>query len=124
MSLSPYEEFKVETDPFVIEADLEIDLDDKWTSLAQHLLNETNDKKKELIAQFKALIEADEYFKDHKEEKLTRDSYLTRFLRAGRWEPESSLVVLRAYSSLGKEYTNYVSRAIPTRYISLFPWLI
>ena len=45
MSLSPYEEFKVETDPFVIEADLEIDLDDKWTSLAQHLLNETNDKK-------------------------------------------------------------------------------
>ena len=45
MSLSPYEGFKVETDPFVIEADLEIDLDDKWTSLAQHLLNETNDKK-------------------------------------------------------------------------------
>ena len=45
MSLSPYEGFKVETDPFVIEADLEVDLDDKWTSLAQHLLNETNDKK-------------------------------------------------------------------------------
>lgn len=49
MSLSPYEGFKVETDPFVIEADLEIDLDDKWTSLAQHLLNETNDKKQLLF---------------------------------------------------------------------------
>ena len=40
-----YEGFKVETDPFILEADREVNLDQKWFSLAQHLLNETTDKK-------------------------------------------------------------------------------
>ena len=43
--MSLYEEFQVETDPFVLEADLEVSLDEKWVSLAQHLLNENDDKK-------------------------------------------------------------------------------
>ena len=43
--MSLYEGFKVETDPFILEADKELDLEQKWISLAQHLLNETNDKK-------------------------------------------------------------------------------
>ena len=43
--MSLYEGFKVETDPFILEADKELDLEQKWISLAQHLLNERNDKK-------------------------------------------------------------------------------
>lgn len=115
MSSSWYEGFQVETDPFVLEADLEVSLDEKWISLAKHLINENNDKKKELIAQFRTLIEADDFLKNQEGENLRRDSYLTRFLRAGNWNPTNSLEVLRAYSSLGGEYTKYVSRAIPTR---------
>ena len=71
--------------------------------------------RKELIAQFRTLIEADDFLKNQEGENLRRDSYLTRFLRAGNWNPTNSLEVLRAYSSLGGEYTKYVSRAIPTR---------
>jgi len=90
-------------------------LDQKWFSLAQHLLNETTDKKEELIAQFRVLIEKDGFLQKQKEDQLKCDAYLTRFLRAGAWDPQKSLEVLRAYSSLGKEYTNYVSRALPTK---------
>ena len=61
------------------------------------------------------MIEKDEYLQRHKDDRLENDSYLTRFLRAGGWSPEKSLEVLKAYSSLGKEYTSYVSRAIPTK---------
>ena len=42
--------------------------------------------------------------------------YLIRFLRAGRWEVESAVEILRAYSALGKAYTHYVSRAVPSRW--------
>ena len=45
MSSSWYEGFQVETDPFVLEADLEVSLDEKWISLAKHLINENDDKK-------------------------------------------------------------------------------
>ena len=43
--MAVYQGFKVETDPFILEADKEVDLDQKWHSLAEHLVNETNDKK-------------------------------------------------------------------------------
>ena len=68
-----------------------------------------------MIAQFRALIEKDGFLQKQKEDQLRTNAYLTRFLRAGSWEPEKSLEVLRAYSSLGAEYTNYVSRALPTK---------
>ena len=68
-----------------------------------------------MIAQFKVLIEKDGFLQKQKEEQLESSAYLTRFLRAGSWDPEKSLEVLRAYSSLGAEYTNYVSRALPTK---------
>ena len=45
MSLAPYEGFKVERDPFVLEPDLDQGLDEKWTTLAEYLLNESSDKK-------------------------------------------------------------------------------
>ena len=40
-----YEGFKVETDPFILEADKEVELGQNWFSLAQHLVNEKIDKK-------------------------------------------------------------------------------
>ena len=71
--------------------------------------------REELIAQFRALIEKDGFLQKEIEDQLRTEAYLTRFLRAGCWEPEKSLEVLRAYSSLGAEYTKYVSRALPTK---------
>ena len=68
-----------------------------------------------MIAQFRVLIEKDGFLQTLKEDQLMTDAYLTRFLRAGSWDPEKSLEVLRSYSSLGAEYTNYVSRALPTK---------
>jgi hypothetical protein len=66
-----------------------------------------------LIEQFQLAIEKDEFLKSQRP-SLER-GYLTRFLRAGRWKVESAMEVLRSYSSLGKEYTEYVSRAIPSK---------
>ena len=71
--------------------------------------------REELIAQFRVLIEKDGFLRDQKEDQPRTEAYLRRFLRAGSWDPERSLEVLRAYSSLGAEYTNYVSRALPTK---------
>ena len=69
-----------------------------------------------MIEQFQLAIEKDEFLKSQRLSSLSLDrGYLTRFLRAGRWEVESAVEVLRSYSSLGKEYTEYVSRAIPTQ---------
>ena len=71
--------------------------------------------REELIAQFRVLIEKDGFLQDQKEDQPRTEAYLRRFLRAGSWDPERSLEVLRAYSSLGAEYTNYISRALPTK---------
>ena len=69
-----------------------------------------------MIEQFQLAIEKDEILKTQRPSSLSMDrGYLTRFLRAGRWEVESALEVLRSYSNLGKEYTEYVSRAIPSK---------
>ena len=69
-----------------------------------------------MIEQFQLAIEKDEFLKTQIPSYLSMDrGYLTRFLRAGRWEVESALEVLRSYSTLGKEYTEYVSRAIPSK---------
>ena len=43
--MSLYEGFKVQTDPFILEPDKEVDLDQNWLSLAKHLVNERADKK-------------------------------------------------------------------------------
>jgi hypothetical protein len=69
-----------------------------------------------LIEQFQLAIEKDEFLKSQRPSSLSLDrGYLTRFLRAGKWEVESAMEVLRSYSSLGKEYTEFVSRAIPSK---------
>ena len=69
-----------------------------------------------LIEHFQLAIEKDEFLKTQRPSSLSLDrGYLTRFLRAGRWEVEAAMEVLRSYSSLGKEYTEYVSRAIPSK---------
>jgi hypothetical protein len=65
-----------------------------------------------LVDQFKLAIETDSYLKNC---SSMDKGYLTRFLRAGRWEVDTAMEVLRSYSGLGKEYTVYVSRAIPSK---------
>ena len=78
-------------------------------------MNDCQTVREELVAQFRVLIEKDGFLQKQKEDQLKSDAYLTRFLRAGSWDPQKSMEVLRAYSSLGAEYTNYVSRALPRK---------
>ena len=67
-----------------------------------------------LIKKFMLAIEKDSHLCTSL--AASRDTgYLIRFLRAGKWEVETALEVLRSYSSLGQDYTEYLSRAIPTK---------
>merc|ERR1712154_389032 len=66
------------------------------------------------MEEFRLAIEKDELLRVQISSVLS-PGFLRRFLRAGRWDVGSGLAVLRAYSGLGKEYTQYVSRAIPSR---------
>ena len=69
-----------------------------------------------VIKEFKLAIENDSYLKTHMSNSASLDKgYLTRFLRGGSWDVDAALEVLRSYCSLGKEYSEYVSRAIPTK---------
>ena len=69
-----------------------------------------------MLQEFKLAIGNDSFFTADRSSSVSLDKgFLTRFLRAGSWDVDSALEVLRSYSSLGKEYTEYVSRAIPTK---------
>lgn len=109
-------EFAVEKDGFTVEADVEEGIDERWCSLAENLLGEKKSQKESLVQKFKQAIEQDSYLKTLKSTSISMDNgYLTRFLRAGSWDVDAALEVLRSYSNLGKEYTEYVSRAIPSK---------
>ena len=69
-----------------------------------------------LLEQFQRAIENDPDLQSHQSSSAPLDKgYLTRFLRAGRWEVAAAVEVLRSYSCLGRDYTQYVSRAIPNK---------
>jgi len=107
-------EFAVEKDAFSLLADAEDGIDDKWWQLAEDIRGEEKSARQSLIAKFQLAIEND----SHLSTSLAASGdtgYLTRFLRAGNWEVEAALEVLKSYSSLGNEYTEYLSRAIPTK---------
>ena len=69
-----------------------------------------------MLEKFQLAIQNDPDLQSHQSSSAPLDKgYLTRFLRAGQWEVEAALEVLRSYSYLGRDYTDYVSRAIPTK---------
>jgi len=109
--------FTVEKDAFVLEADAEEGIDEKWWKLAADILEEDPLKKESLLEKFQLAIESDPFLQSQKDisQRSQDRGYLTRFLRAGSWNVESAMDVLRAYFSLGKDYTQYVSRAIPSK---------
>jgi len=106
--------FSVQKDAFTTEADDEDCLDEKWRKIAKNTLQEDPHTKASLLARFESLISQEPTLSSYLPGKVSQ-GYLVRFLRAGRWEVESALEVLKAYSGLGREYTHYVSRAIPSR---------
>jgi len=106
--------FPVEKDTFSTEADLEEGIDEKWWKLAKETLNEDPQTKDSLVSELHVQISGDPTLSACIPGNVSQ-GYLIRFLRAGRWEVESAMEVLRAYCGLGKAYTNYVSRAVPSR---------
>ena len=75
-----------------------------------------NSGRNTLLEEFQLAIENDPDLQTHLSTSAPLDKgYLTRFLRAGRWEVAAAVEVLRSYSCLGRDYTEYVSRAIPTK---------
>jgi len=108
--------FVVEKDSFVIEADAEEGIEYKWWTIAEDILKEDPLKKDSLLEEFQLAIDSDPFLQTQSPNSASLDrGYLIRFLRAGKWDVESAVAVLRSYSSLGKEYTQYVSRAIPSQ---------
>jgi hypothetical protein len=130
-------EFLVEQDCFSLGADEEEGIEEKWWKLAENLLGEKRSTKytywwaldvnknehftrDSLIDEFQLAIQNDPELQSHLSSSGPLDKgYLTRFLRAGRWEVAAAVEVLRSYSCLGRDYTQYVARAIPSRLVNI-----
>jgi len=109
------EMFAIETDDFVLEADNDEGVNDKWWKMAENILDEDPLQKEAVLLKFQRAVEDDPVLQSQNSFPLTDRGFLIRFLRAGKWKVEPALEVLRSYSSLGKDYALYVSKAIPSR---------
>ena len=109
------EMFAIETDNFVLEADNDEGVNDKWWKMAENILDEDPLQKEAVLLKFQRAVEDDPVLQSQNSFPLTDRGFLIRFLRAGKWKVEPALEVLRSYSSLGKDYALYVSKAIPSR---------
>jgi len=115
-------EVPIALDPFSVEADKEEDggLDEVWIKMAAQLLREKPSERSNKVASFRQAIASDHELCNRlglggETIKEGSEGLLVRFLRAGLWEVDEAMVVLKSYCSLGDEYQQYIDRAIPSK---------
>jgi len=117
--------FPLELDPFISTELNSLDLSDitEWGKLATELLNEHQADRQLMIENFRGAVLKDEELSKWVEKDVDRCSsceFYTRFLRAGSWQMEPSLKVMRSFCELGKSYPAIISLASPKQLDSVW----
>jgi len=90
-----------------------------WTTIKQQLVKENDQDKEEKIRQFLELYKSDpvvaKWRVPEDGDKWEKRERLIKFLRAGSWDVQASLDILKNYLDSGRLYTSVVRESLPSR---------
>lgn len=101
--------------------DLEVteDLTEPWKTISRELLNEQDGVREKKIEEFLEKLKADPEVKKWNDPGDVNGwesrEHLIRFLRAGNWDENAALAILREHLQSGKLYTSIVRLAVPNK---------
>jgi len=88
-----------------------------WSTIAREVINEDKEEREEKISEFLKACREDEFLAKWRvpedKDRWEKRERLIKFLRAGAWDVEAALQVLRNYLESGILYTSIVKLSIP-----------